>query len=78
MLPILLLWEGEKPEDQKFALISVMVEVTDGVTEQALHDNPVMILTLAEQARILADEMFLTKYPDAKITHERFTEMKSG
>jgi hypothetical protein len=69
------LWEGEKPEDQKFALISAMVEVADGVTEQALHDNPVMVLTLAEQARILADEMFLTKYPDAKITHERFTQM---
>jgi hypothetical protein len=69
------LWEGEKPEDQKFAHISVFVEVADGVTEQALHGNPVMILPLAQEARILADEMFLTKYPDAKITHERLIQM---
>jgi len=69
------LWEGEKPEDQKFALISVFVEVADGVTEQALHGNPVMILPLAQQARTLADEMFLTKYPDARITHEQLIQM---
>jgi len=64
------LWHGDKPEDQKFALIYVLVEVDPSLDEQTIIANPGLLIALAEQARMLADEMFKKKYPNAVIEHD--------
>jgi hypothetical protein len=61
------LWHGDKPEDQKFALIYVLVEVDSELDEKTLLANSNLLVALAEQARTLADAMFRQKYPDAEI-----------
>jgi hypothetical protein len=63
-------WAGEKPEDQRFALIYVMVEVSPGLDESAILTNPIMIVHLSEQAQLLADQMFKERNPDSTILHE--------
>jgi len=63
------LWQGDKPEDPKFARIYVLVEVDPSLDERTIMTNPGLGIALAQQARSLADEMFRTKNPDAIITH---------
>lgn len=62
-------WHGDRPEDQKFAHIYVLVEVDPSLDEQTIMTNPGLGTQLALRARDLADEMFKTKYPDATIEH---------
>jgi hypothetical protein len=64
------LWNGDKPEDQKFALIYVLMEVDPELDEQAVLANPSLLIALAGQARMLADQMFKDKYSNAAITHD--------
>jgi hypothetical protein len=52
------------------AIVYVMIEVADGIDESAIIANPIMVGDMAEQAQLLADEMFKSKNPDAVITHE--------
>jgi hypothetical protein len=63
-------WMGDQPGNEKFALVYVMVEVGPGLDESAIILNPIMMIHLAEQAQLTADEMFKEKHPDASITHE--------
>jgi len=63
-------WHGEKPEDQKFALVYVLVEVDPELDERTLLSNPNLLLALAGQARTLADDLFKQKHPDAVIEHD--------
>jgi hypothetical protein len=62
-------WQGDKPQDPKFARIYVLVEVDPSLDERTIMTNPGLGIALAQQARSLADEMFRTKNPDAIITH---------
>jgi len=62
-------WQGDKPQDPKFARIYVLVEVDPSLDERTIMINPGLGIALAQQARSLADEMFRTKNPDAIITH---------
>ncbi len=63
------LWQGEKPEDQKFALVYVLVEVNPELDERTLLANSNLLAALAGQARTLADDLFKQKHPDALIEH---------
>jgi hypothetical protein len=63
------LYEGEKPEDQRFALIHVLVEVEPLLDERTIAANPVILSHLVEQAQSLADGMFRQRHPAAEIHH---------
>jgi hypothetical protein len=63
-------WLDAKIDDEKFAHVFVMVEVSSGVDESAIITHPFMIVHLGEQAQLTADEMFKEKHPDAIIIHE--------
>ncbi len=64
------LWLNDKPGDEKFAHIYVLVEVDPLLDEQTIITHPSLLITFADQARLLADEMFNRKHPDAVIEHE--------
>jgi hypothetical protein len=63
-------WLGEKPGEEDLAHVYVLVEVDPLLDERTIATNPVILMTLAEQARSMADEMFKTKHPDASIEHK--------
>ena len=60
-------YEGEKPEDQRFAIVSVLVEIDPRFDDRAFLERPDTRRMLADQARRMADELFTLKYPDAII-----------
>jgi hypothetical protein len=60
---------GDMPEDERFVLIHVWVEVHPSLDERTIAANPVILATLVDQARSLADEIFKEKHPDATIHH---------
>lgn len=62
-------WEGEKPEDQKFAHIYVMLEIDPELDERQIFADRSLFTTLALQARTLADEAFKRRVPGAEIEH---------
>jgi hypothetical protein len=62
-------WEGEKPEDEDFAIVSVLLEVDPGFDEANPFLTPDVWQVMTEQARALADEMFKQRHPDAVIEH---------
>jgi hypothetical protein len=64
-------WLGGKEED--FAHVYVLVEIDPLLDERTIAANPVILITLTEQARAMADEMFKTKHPNAKIEHDNLT-----
>jgi hypothetical protein len=63
------LYEGEKPEDQRFALIHVLVEIDPSLDERTIAANPIILSHLVEQAQSLADGMFRRRHPEATIHH---------
>lgn len=63
-------WLGDKEGEEKFAHVYVLVEVDPLLDDRTLASNPVILTTMAEQAREMADEMFKTKHPDARIEHQ--------
>jgi hypothetical protein len=67
------LYEGEKPGDQKFAIIHVLVEVDPSIDERTIAANPVILSHLVEQAQSLADGMFKQRHPEATIHHHDTT-----
>jgi hypothetical protein len=62
-------YEGEKPEDQKFAIVSVLVEIDPKLDEEAILDDPAIRHITADQARKLADDWFKSRHPDSTIEH---------
>lgn len=63
-------YAGEKPEDLKFAIINVLVEVDPSLDERAIAANPCILSGLVDQAQSLADGMFRQRHPGATIEHE--------
>jgi hypothetical protein len=63
-------YEGERSEDEKFAIVHVLVEVDPSLDERTIAANPVIRNHLVEQARSLADRMFRETHPDARIDHD--------
>jgi hypothetical protein len=61
-------WLGGK--EKNFAHVYVLVEVDPLLDERTIANNPVILITLAEQARAMADEMFESKHPGATIQHQ--------
>lgn len=61
------LWQGEKPEDQKFAHIYVMLEVDPELDERQIFFDSSLLMSLAGQTRTLADEAFKKRNPTAEI-----------
>ena len=60
-------YEGEKPEDQRFAIVSVLVEIDPRFDDRAFLERPDTRRMLADQARRMADELFRSKHPEAII-----------
>ena len=60
-------YEGEKREDQRFAIVSVLVEIDPKFDERAFLERPDTRRMLANQARRMADELFRSKHPEAII-----------
>src|SRR5208337_621579 len=60
-------YEGEKPEEQRFAIVSVLVEIDPKFDERAFLERPDTRRMLADQARRIADELFTSKHPEAII-----------
>ena len=66
-------WEGEKPGDQKFAHIYVMLKIDPEQDERQIFADRSLFMTLAIQARTLADEAFTQRVPSAEILHAELT-----
>ena len=64
------LWSGQARSDEKFANVSVLVEIDPRFAHPGLLDLPDMKRMTADQARKLADEMFKQYHPDAVIEHD--------
>jgi hypothetical protein len=62
-------WEGESADDPGHAIVSVLMEVDPRSSELGDADDSDARRELAERARGLADEMFLSRHPRAKIEH---------
>lgn len=60
---------GDRPEDHRFASVSVLIEVDPSLDEQAIAREPVIREMLLEQARSLADHRFKKDDPTATIHH---------
>jgi len=60
-------YEGEKPEDQRFAIVSVLVEIDPRFDDRAFLERPDTQRMLADQARRMADELFKSKHPEALV-----------
>ncbi len=58
-------YEGEKPEDQRFAIVTVLVEIDPKFDDRAFLERPDTRRMLAAQARRTADELFKSKHPGA-------------
>jgi hypothetical protein len=58
-------YEGEKPEDQRFAIESVLVEIDPRFDDRAFLERPDTRRMLADQARRMADVLFKSKHPEA-------------
>lgn len=63
-------WLGDKEGEEKFAHVYVLVEVDPLIDDRTIASNPVILSTMSEQAREMADEMFKSKHPDAIIEHQ--------
>lgn len=63
-------WEGETKGDQRFASVLAFVGVDPKYDRPDILDDPEMRKLTADQARMMADEMFRTHHPDASIKYE--------
>jgi hypothetical protein len=61
-------WLGDGPE--KLAHVYVLVEVDPLLDEKTIATNPVILTTLADQARSMTDEMFISKNTDSILEHQ--------
>jgi hypothetical protein len=63
--------EGERADDRRYASVQVLLEVDPRFDEAASELSPSFARELAERASLMADEMFLSRHPRAKIEHAR-------
>ena len=57
-------YEGEKPEDQRFAIVTVLVEIDPKFDERAFLDRPDTRRMLTDQARRMAADLFKSKHTE--------------
>jgi len=62
-------WEGQKEGSEKFATVSVLLEVDPRFDEANVFIHPNVWEVMTHQARTMADEAFKTHHPDAVIEH---------
>jgi hypothetical protein len=62
-------YEEETTQDQRYATVMVLLEVDPRFVEAGFELAPGRMRELAERAAALADEMFLSRHPRAKIKH---------
>ncbi len=63
-------WLGDGEGEEKFAHVYVLIEVDPLIDDRTIASNPVILASMAEQAREMADEMFKSKHADAMIEHQ--------
>jgi len=63
-------WEGENAENDKFAIVSVLLEIDPNFDSEPILELPEVKRMMAQQARSLADEMFKARHPEAVIQHD--------
>jgi hypothetical protein len=63
-------YEGERDDDERFAIVSVLVECDPRVSNSQSRVRPTALQEMAGEARELADTRFRTRHPDALIDHE--------
>jgi hypothetical protein len=62
-------YEGEQADDAMFATVNVLLDVDPRFGEPEFHADPNVWRKLAERAEVLADEMFLSRHPRARVEH---------
>jgi len=62
-------WEGEQDDDRTSATVTVLLEVDPRFGDSEFHVDPSVWRELAERAGALADEMFLSRHPRARVEH---------
>jgi hypothetical protein len=67
-------WQGQTAENQKHATVGVLLEVDARSSDANIAGDHVLRRELAERARRLADEMFVSRHPRAQIQHARSPE----
>ena len=60
-------YEGEKPEDRRFAVVTALVEIDPQYDERTFLEHPTTLHMLATEARRMADELFKERHPGAVI-----------
>ncbi len=68
-------WEGESKEDQTSATVTVLLEIDPRFDDKDALDDPGVWQVLESQARMIADEMFKTRHPDALITNQEHVDV---
>jgi hypothetical protein len=61
--------EGEREDDQMFATVTVLLEVDPRFGDSGFHVDPTVWTEMAERAESLAEEMFLSRHPRARVEH---------
>ena len=67
-------FEGEQSDDRRSAAVQVLLEVDPRFDEVVFNNSPPEQQKLATRAQTLADEMFLSRHPRAKIKHTERSE----
>jgi len=66
------MWEGETADDQRHAIVAVLLEADTRPDESGVADDSHLRREFAQQAQKSADEMFLSRHPRAHIQHAQF------
>jgi hypothetical protein len=64
-------YEGERADDQRYAAVQVLLEVDPHFDEAAFAAAPSFMRESADRARAIADEMFLSRHPRARVEHTK-------
>ena len=64
-------YEGEAADDQRYAAVQVLLEVDPHFDESAFATSPSLMSEFADRVRAMADEMFLSRHPRAKVEHAK-------
>ena len=64
-------YEGERADDQRYAAVQVLLEVDPHFDEAAFAAAPSFMREFADRARAIADEMFLSRHPRARVEHTK-------
>jgi hypothetical protein len=66
-------WEGEQRDDAMYATVDVLLEVDPRFGDAEFHVDPSIWADMAKRAIALADEMFLSRHPRARVEHAAST-----